>query len=208
MPRLRNPRPLGRGGCQKLDGSNIRAEWSRKKKGTKATWRFGRRHGLLDDTNLFLPEAEGLIRDECCDQLERIFWDHRWERATAFFEFRGENSFAGHHQNEEHTVTLLDVAVYKKGLLEPSKLYKLFAGLPMPELLYRGQLSPEEEQALVEQIVSGDHPGVTSEGAVFKSAHFERKRGGPLMFKVKTEAWKERLREFVGGDEYKYKALL
>jgi hypothetical protein len=192
----------------KLDGSNIRAEWSRKKKGGKATWRFGRRHGLLDDTNEFLPEAQDLIRKQCCGILEKLFWDRMWERATAFFEFRGENSFAGHHQNEEHTVTLIDVAVYKKGLLEPGKLIKMFGDLPLPGILFRGQLDEDDERELIERIHADELEGVTSEGVVFKSARFERKLGHPLMFKVKTEAWKQRLKEFVGGDEYKFKKLL
>lgn len=189
----------------KLDGSNIRAEWRRGK--GQGAWRFGRRRGLLDDSNPFLPEAESLIRDGFCDPLEQVFRDNQWQRATAFFEFRGDQSFAGYHQNESHRVALLDVFVFKKGMLEPRKFLKLFGHLQIPKLLYSGQLD-RQERAFIKRVMVGSVEGITSEGVVFKSGRFERKLGRPLMFKVKTERWRERLREFVAGDEFKYKALL
>jgi len=191
----------------KLDGSNIRAEWSMKK-GGKSTWRFAQRKGLIDGSNPFLPEAEGLIREGFCSQLEKVFRENRWQQATAFFEFRGEDSFAGHHQNEDHSVFLLDVAVFKRGLLEPGKLLKMFGHLPMSKLIFRGQMDEDELKAFIEKVHAGEVEGITSEGVVLKSGRFDRTLGHSLMFKAKTQAWRDRLKEFVAGDEYKYKALL
>jgi hypothetical protein len=67
----------------KLDGSNIRAEWDRK----KGWHRFGSRRRLLDASNPLLGQAIQLILDGCGDGLAKAFInDHtlRWpQEATA-----------------------------------------------------------------------------------------------------------------------------
>jgi hypothetical protein len=88
-------------GFDKLDGSNVRAAWTPK----KGFWKFGRRTGLLDDSNPHLVKADKFILDKYGDSLSKIFKAERWVEATAFFEFWGPNSFAGNHEaNDEHTV--------------------------------------------------------------------------------------------------------
>src|SRR5262245_20254555 len=77
----------------KLDGSNIRAEWDRK----KGWHRFGSRRRLLDASLPFLGQAIQLILDGYGDGLARAFTDdpalHRPQEATVYFEFFGPHSF-------------------------------------------------------------------------------------------------------------------
>lgn len=123
----------------KIDGSNMRAEYSRK----EGWYKFGQRHGLLDDSNLFLKEAPDLFKATYADALAAIFRKERWDRAIAFFEFAGASSFAGNHANEPHAVTLFDVSVHPKGFLEPSRFIKLFGDLPHATLLHHGNFNQE-----------------------------------------------------------------
>lgn len=170
----------------KLDGSNVRAEWTRKAGWTK----FGRRNGLLDDSNSILKaKVPGLILDKYGDVLEEIFRKKRWSKATAFFEFHGPNSFAGYHdENDEHTVTLLDVSADRRGFLEPREFLKLFQYVETPTLLHQGNFTRPMQEA----VSNGELEGMTFEGIVAKGPYVSP--GRPLMFKWKNQAWLDRLR--------------
>lgn len=87
----------------KIDGSNIRAEWSRKSGFSK----FGSRRKLIDENEPILGEAIPLFQEKYSETLEEIFRKNKFQRATAFFEFYGENSFAGFHEKEPHDILLL-----------------------------------------------------------------------------------------------------
>jgi hypothetical protein len=183
--------------CDKLDGSNIRAEWDRK----KGLWKFGRRKGLLDDSNPFLPQSEQMIQDTFGDALGRIFTKQRWRKATAFFEFWGPQSFAGNHEEgDDFRVTLIDVAADKKGILEPKQFYKLFGDLPVAELLDHGKFNK-----LIEREIQAGEWSVTFEGVVCKGARISP--GRPLMFKVKTRAWLDKLKAHCKGDDALFERL-
>ena len=178
----------------KLDGSNVRAEWTRK----RGFHKFGKRNGLLDpgyDTTPFLAEAPGLIMSNHADALAAVAKSQRWDKATFFFEFYGPNSFAGFHADEPHTVTLLDVAVHRKGFMEPRDFLKLFGDVDTPRLLHRGNFTKE----LAEAVASGTLEGMTFEGVVCKGA-WDKKKGRPAMWKWKNLAWFQRLREKCGSD--------
>jgi hypothetical protein len=184
----------------KLDGSNVRAEWRRKGGWTK----FGKRHGLIDMSNQWLTEAEELIRTQH-PHLPEVFAEQRWERATAFFEFHGPGSFAGNHADEPHRVTLLDVVQYKRGRVPPAEFVKLFEESDRPAVLWRGILLGAD--GVMEEVRDGTLEGMTFEGVVVKTGAFDRKSGGPLMWKIKNRAWLEKLRGFCGDDEKKFEAL-
>lgn len=179
----------------KLDGSNIRAEWSRKR---KSFYKFGRRHGLLDGTNPLLLKAEPLIRDSYEDVLGHILTELRCERAVCFFEFYGPRSFAGsHHEDDEHRVTLFDVNIHKQGMMQPTRFLKLFGHLRIPAVLHRGLLDEETEN----NIRHGTLPGMTLEGVVCKSDVLSNRQ--PIMFKVKSTQWYNMLVSLCGSyDEY------
>jgi len=170
----------------KLDGSNVRVEWTKK----AGFHKYGRRNGLLDDSNAVLKrEVPDLIQEKYGELLEEIFLRQKWKKVTAFFEFHGPNSFAGYHEDEEHTVTLLDVAVLRQGFLEPRDFVKLFRYVDIPKILHQGNFTDD----LAHQIAEGTLEGMTFEGVVAKGG-FDRKAGRPLMFKWKNRAWLERLR--------------
>jgi hypothetical protein len=184
----------------KLDGSNVRAEASRK----TGFYKFGRRHGLLDDSNPLLKrEVEPLIRAKYEDDLMKIVTAQRWERAIFYFEFWGPNSFAGNHADEPHTVTLFDVDVFKRGLLEPREFLRLFEHLDTPPVLYTGKCN----QPFVESVVNSTLEGMSLEGVVCKGAN-DKKTKQPVMFKVKSRAWLDKLKAFCGDDEALYQKLL
>ena len=86
----------------KLDGSNIRAEWSRK----KGFYKFGKRRGLVGQDDPLLGEAQGLVESSWAEELSKRFRAQRWDKALAFFEFWGDNSFAGNHEDEDIVMRL------------------------------------------------------------------------------------------------------
>jgi hypothetical protein len=183
----------------KLDGSNVRAEWTRKGGFDK----FGRRKALLDNANPFLPEARDLILAQYGDDLERVFKKARWSKVTVFFEFFGPSSRAGYHEHELHKVVLLDVRPFKKGILPPREFLKLFGHLEHPALLHKGKLEPEVIQA----VRDGTLAGMTFEGVVCKGQYI-RKLGRPLMFKLKSQAWIDYVTAKFADNEKLLKELL
>lgn len=182
----------------KLDGSNIRAEWDRK----KGFWKFGKRHGLLDHSNEHLLKAPELIKSKYEKDLNAVFLKERYQRAIAFFEFWGPNSFAGNHdKSDSHTVTLIDIAVDKKGILEPRDFLHLTEGLDIATFIYRGPFNHEIEA----EIKARTLVGMTFEGVVCKGSY--ESPGRPMMFKVKSEQWLQKLKNHCKGDEKLFNTL-
>lgn len=183
----------------KLDGSNVRAEWSRK----KGFWKFGKRHGLLDHSNPILLKAEPLIKEKYSEDLNRIFRDQRWQKAIAFFEFWGPLSFAGNHETGDiHTVTLIEIAGDKKGFVMPRDFVQMFENVDHARLLHHGNFT----DSILEEVRAGTLKGMTFEGVVCKGA--QTSPGLPLMFKVKSIAWMEKLRKLCGDNETMFQKML
>ena len=180
----------------KLDGSNIRAEWTPKRGFDK----FGTRKRLLDPNEEPLGEAVRLILEDS-EELERRLRTLRAQRVTCFFEFFGDNSFAGNHEDEDHRVVLFDIDVYKKGLMPPKDFIKFTKGLAVPELVHHGNANTD----FVLGVQNGTIPGVTFEGVVCKSA---TPKGLVKMFKIKSRAWIDRLKNKCGDDEALFNRLL
>lgn len=187
-------------GFDKLDGSNIRAEWDRKNGFT----RFGSRRRLLDDGHPELASAPDLIRERFAEQLGRIFTDAGFRQTLAFFEFFGADSFAGFHvDSDPKAVVLIDVMIHKRGLMEPQEFVRLFDAVPTPKLLHEGPITNE----IVERIEAGNFPGMTFEGVVFKGRG-GKKGGKAIMFKVKNRAWLDRLKLHCADDETLFAQLM
>jgi len=183
----------------KLDGSNIRAEWNNK----RGFYKFGTRTRLLDETDPMLGGAKQLVLDKYGDVLTLLFKQNKWERAIAFFEYWGERSFAGSHKDgEEHTVTLIDIAPYKVGLLDPSSFLRICyeRDVDIPKVLYTGVLTSK----LIDQVKDGTLEGMTYEGVVCK--YQVRKNAG--MFKIKSRAWLADLREMCGDNDALFRRLV
>jgi len=181
----------------KLDGSNIRAEWSKK----KGFYKFGSRTQLIDSSHPLLGEAVNLIANKQ-DQLSTIFKDMKCERVVSFFEFYGDNSFAGSHEREDHTVTLLDVDVYKRGIIPPQEFVDLFTDVGIPTVLHTGVLT----ESMITSIRDGSLPGMTFEGVVCK--HHKHKNKIVKMFKVKNRKWIEKLRDKCDGNDALFRKLV
>jgi len=184
----------------KLDGSNMRAEWSSK----KGFYKFGKRKHLASSDTPFLTEAPDLFRNKYEDDLDKIFRKNRWERAICFFEFFGPNSFAGNHEEKDRDkfdVVLFDVALNKKTIMAPKEFYKMFGRLNLPNLIHVGRVNHE----FADQILNSAIEGVSYEGVVCKGFNKER---GLIMFKIKSRAWVDEVRQYYRDDDRKLKELL
>jgi len=187
----------------KLDGSNIRAEWNP----NRGWYKFGRRNALLDDSNPWLLESPNVLACTSGPNLDKAFRKRGYKRVLCFFEFHGLQSFAGHHQKEAHRMTLIDVNVHPKGFLGPTDFVTLCQdagiqeGIDWARLLYRGPIVKE----LLDDIQSSSLMGLTGEGVVCKS---QDRKGNRRVFKVKTSVWLDKLRAYCGDDEVRFKKLM
>ena len=176
----------------KIDGSNIRCEWTRK---TKSFVKWGSRKQLLTSDQGAIANSKELISDNFLDELNRIFIDQRYDRVLSFFEVYGADSFAGNHWEGITDAVLFDVSPYKKGMLPPREFLKLFSEVDTPALLHRGKANSQ----LVDMVKASTLEGMTFEGVVCKGP-YERKLGHPIMFKIKSRAWLDKLKNYCGND--------
>ncbi|MCB9760499.1 MAG: hypothetical protein H6739_11725 [Alphaproteobacteria bacterium] len=182
----------------KLDGSNIRAEWCPR----RGFWRFGTRRRLLDPHHPVFGAAPALIRARYGDALDAAL--RPLGPAVCFFEMHGPGSFAGQHVEEPHEVCLLDVDLRGRGILPPQDFLRHFGHLPHPAVLHRGPV----DAAFVEAVRGGALPGMGREGVVCKGEVLS-KRGRPrlVQFKIKRRDWLAALKERCGGDEALFRRL-
>jgi peroxiredoxin family protein len=175
----------------KLDGSNIRAEYSSK----NGFYKFGSRHVLIDEKTPVFGESISLIK-QVEPQLIEIFKSQKYSNVVAFFEFYGENSFAGNHKEEPYQIKLIDINVFKVGMLDTREFNKLFkdTGL-LPKLLHVGKVN----QTMIDAVKESRLEGMTFEGVVAKS--------NEGMFKIKSNAWLQKLKEFCKDDDKLYRTL-
>lgn len=179
----------------KIDGSNIRAEWTPKHGFNK----FGTRKRLLGPDEKPFGEAIKLIQDNFSEELEKVFRKQRWQKVIAFFEFWGDNSFAGNHEDEPHRVTLIDVNPYKKGILPPKDFVKLFDKVDCARLIYHGKANSD----FVYNVKHGLFGDMSPEGVVCKALVKKEIK----MFKIKTYAWLNRLKKYCGDNMTLYNKL-
>jgi len=183
----------------KLDGSNIRAEWNSK----KGFYKFGTRAQLIDESSKPFGRAIQLLRDKYENDIAMVFKEQNWRDVICFFELWGPSSFAGTHNFEEElTVTLFDANPYKQGILEPREFIKLFGHLDIPRVLYEGRVSID----LFDKVKQSTLSGMTFEGVVCKGASDSNARM-PIMFKIKSQAWLDKLREYCKGNDKLFELL-
>lgn len=178
----------------KHDGSQMRLEWSPK----QGFHRWGRRGGLLDDSNPILKRAPDIWSTlSLAETLDQRFRKARLEGVTLYMEMWGPNSFAGSHDpQEQQTLSLFDLDVKKKGILPPDEFHNLTQGLDnIVPLLYKGPW----DSALKERVYASQLPGMPFEGVVVKQ-NPERKGQPVVMWKMKSKAWYDRLRKHCGTD--------
>jgi hypothetical protein len=167
----------------KIDGSCLRFEWSAK----RGFYKFGTRTRLFDGTDPDFGSAVDIFIDQFADPLSVFAKKARWKGCTAYAEFHGPNSFAGLHDPEDvKQLTLIDMDIYKQGLMDPRDFVEL--GLIVPIARYFGCI--KWTRGFVAEIREGGGDIVpTFEGVVGK-AKTGRKR---IMAKAKTQAWVDKV---------------
>jgi hypothetical protein len=137
----------------KLDGQNICIKYSPK---TKKFDQFGSRKRVFDENDEQFGDAVKWFKNSIYPQLlSQIVTDNSKKKGlfqgvdeiTFYFEWYGENSFAGVHvPGEELKLALIDVFLKKKGYIEVKPLEELFYShkeIISPELIYRGKLTKD-----------------------------------------------------------------
>ena len=174
----------------KLDGSNIRVEWSKK----RAFYKFGTRTQMIDKTNPAFGKSIYIFEEKYFDSLHKFFSTEKEYRnlpsINLFLEYVGPNSFAGYHDpNDKMDLILLDVWRHMKGWVEPNTFVKQFTEFGIPDVVYRGNLNHQ----LVQDVKSGVYN--LKEGVVAKGiTDTKRVDKRVWMVKIKETQWYERLR--------------
>lgn len=185
----------------KLDGSNIRAEWSPK----QGFYKFGSRTQLLTPEQVPLFPSIEAFKAKYGDELSTRMSKVKMERAVCFFEWLGpKSSFGSHHDTVgDMNPVLIDIDVYKKGLMPPETFVDFTAGLEIPKLIHVGRVSEEMFQSVRE----GTLPGMSYEGVIGKMKLIDKGSCEPTMFKIKSNAWLDQLKSLCNGDEALYNRL-
>jgi hypothetical protein len=202
-PEIIGPNKAPREHCiafNKYDGSNIRAEWSRKTGWSK----FGSREVLIDSSSA-LGDAIPLLLDTYGESLVKIFREDKMFRncqnVTVFCEYFGKNSFAGWHDpKDKKEIVLFDVSVHKQGFLSPREFIKMFKTVRIPEIVYEGNFN----ESFIQDVKDGKYP--VKEGVVAKGLlPHGRPPHNLWMAKCKTRAWMERLKKAaeISPDKFK-----
>lgn len=173
----------------KIDGSLIRAEWTRK----KGWMKFGSKKRLLDTTDLLLGGAVGVFEKTVAEPLAKLAKDSRWQHLIVFMEYHGPSSFAGDHdEKEEKQLTLFDVCPDKRGVVGPRRFLKLTKNVDVPVATLLGTYN--WTRGFVQQVRDGELDGVTFEGVVGKVGDGH----SLLMAKAKTQAWVDKVYDKFG----------
>lgn len=181
----------------KYDGSNIRAQWSKK----RGWYKFGTRNCMLDESDPIFGRAASLFTQKYGDDLAKVFKSEKVFRGVdnvvVFYEFFGTKSFGGMHFPDETAwdVVLFDVNPIKKGMLGPKQFIDLFGHLKVAELITQGNMGEEMIQNVRKELIAieskYDVKAEIPEGVICKGG------GGNhdlWMAKIKTERYKEELK--------------
>ena len=174
----------------KLDGSNIRMEYSHK----RGFYKFGTRNMMIDEKSEPFGFAINLFLEKYNEGLCRLFKTKEYRNILSFVcfaELVGTKSAFGQHEfgNDIFDTTLIDVSQYKKGMVKPRQFADDFGTLEIPRIVYEGNLNKEFVQR-VKINEFGLSEGVVAKGII------QTKKGNDNIYscKIKTNDWFERLR--------------
>ena len=200
-------------GYNKLDGQNFCVTFNCRRK----IWGpYGSRTVTVDENSeQFGPVVKWFKASNYPDILSGVVRTNMGQKqvfngvdeVTFFFEWYGENSFAGKHQEgDKMHLALIDVFIKKRGYIEPKDFETLFrpSGVEMPFLLYVGELNAD----IISKIQNEDwteHPDdfpLVKEGVVFKRSTLMKGQRRPSV-KVKTKWWLNKLHSMYSEEECK-----
>lgn len=182
----------------KLDGSNIRFEWSRK----RGFYKFGTKNILIDKNTDFFGKSIDIFLGKYSNDLDKIFNSKKYKNEKGFVcfgEFLGENSEYGQHDlNDKFDVVLFDIFIKGKGFIEPEDFINDFGHLHIPKVVYEGIL----DENFINDVKKNKfnlREGVIAKG-VLKSKKNEKKL---YYCKIKTDSWLLKLKEKYGESALK-----
>ena len=179
----------------KLDGQNIRCEWSK----NQGWYKFGSRTSMFDEKNEQFGKVIPMFKEKYGDALEEIFKKNKNYRntknITVFCEYVGENSFSGRHvPGDKMDVVLFDVApgdFTNNSFVEPKDFIKDFGSLHIPKVIYQGALNTD----FINAVKEGKYK--VKEGVMCKGVLQDGTRR-VWVVKIKTNAWLEKLKANLG----------
>lgn len=174
----------------KLDGSNIRIEYSHK----RGFYKFGTRKTMFDEKSEPFGFVINLFKEKYETGLSQVLSSKEYRNIQSFvcyFEVFGTKSKFGQHDflNDEFDIVLFDVDRYKKGFIPPKEFVKNFKHLGIPEVIYEGNLNREFVQSIKSNTDLAE--GVICKGLV------KTKKGVEQLYycKVKTMQWLDDLKK-------------
>ena len=174
----------------KLDGSNIRAEWSRK----RGWYKFGTKKEMISEKSENFGDAVPIFLNKYGDDLEGVFRKKysNVQNVVIFGEYLGDNSFSGQHDiNDKKDIVLFDVNIYKKGLIPPRDFFDNFGHLHIPDLIYKGVY----DEDLIKEIRDNTE---LKEGVICKGVRKTKGSEIVWMTKIKTSIWLNKVRSLYG----------
>lgn len=181
----------------KLDGSNVRFEWSKK----RGWYKSGTRKQMLDETHPHMGEAPAVFLEKYGEALEKVFRDtkdyNKRDSFIVFGEFFGPNSFAGIHKDDDSKdVVLFDVWIHKVGMIGPKEFVKNFGHLHIPDVIYEGNLNVE----FVNAVRRNDYN--LHEGVICKWGKTGKWKKDLHMCKIKTISYIDRVKALYSTGKY------
>lgn len=167
----------------KLDGNNLRFEWSKK----RGWYKFGSRTQMIDANNEQFGDGVTWFLENTADVIVTDCFKRTPQKLVVFGEWYGENSFAGMHEpGDEMRLAVFDVCVDNRGFWDPKEFRKTFENkILTPEWL--GQFSWSRQ--FIDSVFHEQVDGVTLEGVVGKTMGGSELKMG----KAKTKSWYERI---------------
>lgn len=173
----------------KLDGSNLRFEFSQK----RGFYKFGTRNMMIDRNNDPFGFAIDIFLNKYSENLTKVFKDKNYRNTNSFVcyaELISESSEFGQHdfKNGKFDLVLFDVEQDKTGFIHPRQFVKDFEDCGIPKVVYEGNLNKE----FVASVKRNDYK--LTEGVICKGTIPNRKGNNLYYCKIKTNDWFDRLR--------------
>ena len=181
----------------KLDGSNLRFEYSKK----SGWYKFGTKNCLIDEKHEMFGEGITLFLSKYGNELTSLFKNEKTFRNTdkfmVFCEFLGDNSFAGWHDpNDKKDVILFDIWHHKKGFVAPSDFVDIVSK-NVHTVPFLGRYEYTDELILkIKDNQLDDYD--LKEGVVCKGWINKKGQDNVWMTKIKTKNWLHQIKNKLG----------